>query len=114
MKKTFILTPNVPHESPIHFQRDFATSELTGIMQKTLTLVEESKALGYVSIHPIPSGYDFTAPLTNPDQMAAVLGQYWKLSEYLLTVYPKVKPAPSEIEIINDEGNAVGTVPTVQ
>jgi len=111
MLQSFKLKPGVWHEPTLSFEWDSETGELLGEDEVlVLSLVNNAVAEGCVAIHPLPSSYNITDPLRNPDQMAAVLGLNWSLPEELKAVYPKVETESSEIEVLDAAGLVVDTI----
>lgn len=93
MIKRYRLVPSVWHEKPLFFTLDTETGELGGIgAERVQVLVNDAMEVGQVIINPIPSMYPIDDPLKNPDQLAAILGRFWQLSEDLRAVYPGSDP----------------------
>lgn len=115
MKHSYSLAPAVIYQSILSFEWDRETGELSGKDSDTVAiLVADAKAAGFVSVHPLPACIDIADPLTDPQQMAAVLGQFWHLPEDLQSVYPKVEDVSNNAELLNENGDSVDFIKLVQ
>lgn len=81
---------------PLHIVWDPETGEIDGegasVVRELLTNYMEH---GLVSIHPWPSSIEVTDPFHNMTELAAVLGNDWKLAPELIAAYPKIDPGPT-------------------
>jgi len=91
-KTSFRLLPFNSTDNPVDFDIDFDTGEIGGKdAARVVSLCEAAIADGYVVGHPYPTSYDITNPFINIQELAVVLGQYWRLDGDLIDTYPKVE-----------------------
>jgi hypothetical protein len=89
-KFAFLLVPLGSADIPIDFFIDFETGDVGGRdAARVVSLCEASMEDGYVVGHPYPTSYDITNPFINIQELALVLGQYWRLDGKLIDAYPK-------------------------
>lgn len=83
-------------EEPLHLIWDTETGALSGSgAARVQQMIEMHLAVGSVPTHPCPSSIDIADPLHNMTEMAAILGNEWKLPKVLRSRYPKIKFSPS-------------------
>jgi len=79
---------------------DPETGNLSGPQAEMIrSVAQEAQAAGIISIDPAPASFSITDPLKNRSEMAALLGNFWKLPPELADDYPVV-----ENPILPDEG----------
>jgi len=103
MNRDLKLSPVSPAVSSLEFSWDAVAGRLSGRDAMTVqALVDAAKAEGEVTSHPMPTSYAITDPLRKPTQMAAILGQYWRLPADLAYLLRPDEEAdePSDIEPI--------------
>ncbi|BAO29666.1 hypothetical protein [Sulfuritalea hydrogenivorans] len=89
-KSSFQLVPSSSADTPLNFDIDFETGKVGGRDgPRVVTLCEAAMVNGYVVGHPYPTSYDITNPFINIQELAVVLGQYWRLDGKLIDAYPK-------------------------
>lgn len=92
MFKKYMLKSAVWHKPDIAFEWNPKTRSVRGKDANiVLDMALAAKQQGSIVSHPHPTSYETTDPLRNPAEMAAVLGQYWQLSDDLaatLPIYP--------------------------
>lgn len=91
-KSAFLLVPLGSADIPIDFIIDFETGDVGGRdAARVVSLCEAAMEEGYVVGHPYPTSHDITNPFINIQELAVVLGQYWRLDGKLIDAYPKVE-----------------------
>lgn len=114
MKQIFHLQPSVWHKGPLFFEWDSETGMVSGTDAEIVrALVEKALAAGSVAIHPHPARYPIADPFTRPDEMAALLGGFWKLPLELADYYPRVSQSPESIQAVDESGQTIAEI-TVQ
>lgn len=89
MYREYKLKPAVWHEKPLEFAWDQDSGELRGRdAARVLDLVAVAVKDGGVVTHPYPTTYAIRDPLHSPTEMAAVLGQFWLLTDDLMAALP--------------------------
>ena len=115
MKLTLQLQPTVWHKGPLSFNWDSDAGTVSGTDAETVqTMAKQAVAAGSVAIHPHPARYPIADPLTKPDEMAALLGNFWKLPEELAVHYPQVDQVPETIQALDEAGNHIREIPVRQ
>lgn len=103
MFRNYVLAPAVWHAQPIEFDWDIDRGELRGRDAQHLNeLIAKIVAHGEFVSHPYPTSYKITNPLRRLDEMAVILGWYWKLSDDLAAAYPKTEEDDLIYEIDKD------------
>ena len=112
MKHDIRLQPHIVGElrceKPIHFTWDDETGEMAGPDGKYLRdyiIGPPSDKVSYIGVHPVPSSYKITNPYLHPEQLGAILYNYWKIVPPLK--YPKIDPGPRYWETEDKDGNIV-------
>ncbi len=99
-KSSFQLVPLSTADIPLEFDIDFETGDVGGRdATRVVSLCETAIADGYIVGHPYPSSYDITNPFNKIQELAVVLGQYWRLDGELIDAYPKVESDEGSSEI---------------
>ena len=89
MLRKYFLEAAVWHETPLEFEWDEETGELRGRDAKRVgELVAKITALGEIVSHPYPTSYDIRDPLHSRQEMAVILGSFWRLPADLAEAYP--------------------------
>lgn len=97
MFRNYKLLPSVWHETELDFEWNPETGEVRGRDAGRVTVLARQAAdEGSVVGHPYPTSYEIKDPLHRPNEMAVVLGQFWKLPVDLALAYPK----PEEDDLI--------------
>ena len=114
MKTSYHLQAVAKHVSPLSFNWDSETAELSGKdASVVLEIIKAAVSQGSTALRPPPNSYDIDDPLTKPDQMAAVLGFNWQLPEDLQAAYPQLPEEPI-IEVLDDNGTVTDTLVVLQ
>jgi hypothetical protein len=93
MFRKLALKSSVWHKPDIAFEWDPDARQVRGAdAQLVLEHVLDAVKAGAVTSHPYPTTYPVTNPLSEPREMAAVLGQYWILPEWLAAALPQPEP----------------------
>jgi hypothetical protein len=91
-KFSFQIEPLSSSDIPLDFDVDFETGDVGGRdLARVVGLCEAAMEDGFVVGHPYPTSYDITNPFINIQELAVVLGQYWRLDGKLIDAYPKVE-----------------------
>lgn len=91
-KSSFQLVPLSSADIPLDFDIDFETGDVSGRdAARVVGLCEAAIADRYVVGHPYPTSYDIRNPFNKIQELAVVLGQYWRLDGKLIDAYPKVE-----------------------
>lgn len=99
-KSSFQLVPFSSVDTPLDFDIDFETGDVSGRdASHVVSLCEAARAEGYVVGHPYPTSYDITNPFINIQELSVVLGQYWRLDGKLIDAYPKAESDEGSSEI---------------
>lgn len=89
-KSSFQLAPVSSSDIPLDFDINFETGDVGGRdAARVVGLCEAAMKDGCVVGHPYPTSYDITNPFINIQELAVVLGQYWRLDGKLIDAYPK-------------------------
>lgn len=87
MKKHYVCKPQVWHESPLVFDWDIETGEISGPSAERIL---EFAACRAVPIYPPPQDWDLSSePLKSKADMAAIIGYRHELPEDLREHYPR-------------------------
>lgn len=90
MYRKLALKSSVWHQPDISFEWDPEARKVQGQdSQRVLELILDAVKAGEVTSHPYPTTYRISNPLGEPAEMAAVLGQYWVLPEWLVAALPQ-------------------------
>ena len=99
-KFIFQLVPLSSADIPLDFDIDFETGDVGGRDAASVVgLCEVAMKDGFVVGHPYPTSFDITNPFINIQELAVVLGQYWRLDGKLIDAYPKVESDEGSSEI---------------
>jgi hypothetical protein len=106
MFRSYTLQPAVWHQQPLEFEWDADSGEVKGAgAEKLLAMVAAAIKDGYVVGDPYPTSYSITDPLHNLGEMAAILGNDWKLPDDLAAAYPHIDD-DDEIPVLIDESGS--------
>ena len=101
----FRLLPLTETEAPLDFEWDPQSGALSGPdAVRVLGLCRDAAAAGGVVSHPWPTWYPIHSPLTDPAQMAVVLGVDWRLEGELLAAWPLPDSPSDTIETEDADG----------
>lgn len=85
------LEPVVWHETPLVFDWDAETGDLSGLDARRV--LERAQPGEWVGCHPRPFAHRLgPEPLRSREDMAAILGEWWRLPADLAPFYPRPDP----------------------
>lgn len=84
MFRRFQLQPVTVHDQPLDFEWDGDTGEIRGPSATPVCdMLNDAVKQGYIVSHPYPTSYDITDPYHCAAELAVILGQYWRLDDWL-------------------------------
>lgn len=99
-KSSFQLVPLSSSDISVDFDIDFETGDVGGRdAERVVSLCEAAMIDGFIVGHPYPTSYDITNPFIDIQELAVVLGQFWRLDGELIDAYPKVESDEGSSEI---------------
>jgi len=99
-KSSFQLVPLCSADIQLDFDIDLETGDVGGRdAARVVGLCEAAMKDGFVVGHPYPTSYDIMNPFIKIQELAVVLGQYWRLDGELIDAYPKVESDEGSSEI---------------
>jgi hypothetical protein len=99
-KSSFQLVPLSSSDIPVDFDIDFETGDVGGRdAERVVRLCEAAMMDGFIVGHPYPTSYDITNPFIDIQELAVVLGQFWRLDGGLIDAYPKAESEEGSSEI---------------
>ncbi len=97
-----------PLSEPLVFQWDEVSGEVSGPDADIVRAIAGERG---VPLHPVPAWHEFSAyPLKSRRDVAAIVGYLHKLPPELADAYPAVDGVSVIGEMLDVEGNTVGTV----
>lgn len=90
---SYTLQPATAHDAPLEFEWNPETGELRGKSEDIVAgMCRQAVRAGWITSHPYPTEYAIADPLHKPEEMAVVLGQYWRLEGLLQERHPSHNP----------------------
>ena len=94
MFRKFILRPSVWHEKPLEFEWDAEMGTFRGADAESVRArCKVAQVAGGLVSHPYPTYYPISDPFHRIEDLAVVLGQWWRLDDALRQAYPMFPPS---------------------
>jgi hypothetical protein len=100
MFRSVRLEPLTTHERPLVFEWDTDSGSVRGRdAARVRALAEDAARARTILGHPYPTPYELADPLRRPAELAVVLGNDWRLDDFLQAAYPAADGDDLLIEI---------------